>query len=362
MRLGMSSFPTRLKPSQVQALRWMVRRGDGAMPIVEDRAYRAWLDASEEHRRAAAQVDHYWHMLGALSNDPEILAMMSRPQPRPKPVKRGATAAVACMLMACVVGIGWMIADHLQVHRLISLAPMGPQATVQSSVVTSTSGHITQTVRTAVGQRSTQRLPDGSMVTLDSGSTMLAHFDGKRRSIELLRGRAYFQVAQESRRPFRVTAAGKTVVATGTAFAVDVEREGMVVTLVEGSVRVEAPRQMLRPPQVIELQPGDQLVASTGLRRDIRTEVIDVERAVSWTSGRLHFRNEPMAAAVAEVNRYSKRKIVIRDSSIADLPIVGTFPTGDVDAFVRAIRLHGLASVRRDTDGRIELVAAHQGP
>lgn len=357
MKSGMSSFPTRLTPAQVQALQWMVRRRDTALPPVDERAYGRWLEASPDNLRAAEEVQHYWLALGQLSDDPEILAQIEECKALEPPRRRGAATAAASMLFGAVICVGWVLGDQLQARHIFDFAPMSAQATVQSSIITDASGHTTQTVRTAVGERSVQRLPDGSVVTLDSGSTMLAHYSAESRSVRLLRGRAFFEVAHETQRPFEVTAAGKTVVATGTAFAVDVEGDDMVVTLVEGSVRVETPRQMLRAPRVVELEPGYQMVASTGLRRDMRTEAIDVERAVSWTSGRLHFSNEPLGTAVAEVNRYTQRKVIIRDRSIAELPIVGTFPTGDIDAFIRAIRLQGLVSIRLDGDDRIELVA-----
>ena len=64
----------------------------------------------------------------------------------------------------------------------------------------------------------------------------------------------------------------------------------------------------------------------------------------------LSFDGERLADAVAELNRHNVRKIVLVDTSLADLKISGAFHANDADGFARAVAaLLGLA--RRDTDG-----------
>ena len=43
------------------------------------------------------------------------------------------------------------------------------------------------------------------------------------------------------------------------------------------------------------------------------------------------------------------------DPSVADTPILGVFPNGDVDAFARAAEATKIASVAFEDDARIEL-------
>ena len=45
-----------------------------------------------------------------------------------------------------------------------------------------------------------------------------------------------------------------------------------------------------------------------------------------------------LADAVTEFNRYNRQKLVVADSAVAHLTIVGTFPINDVGMFVRANR------------------------
>ena len=57
-----------------------------------------------------------------------------------------------------------------------------------------------------------------------------------------------------------------------------------------------------------------------------------------------------LSAVVAEMNRFSTRKLRVSDPKVAATPVSGVFRTGQVDAFVAAIRSYGLADVGRVDD------------
>ena len=74
----------------------------------------------------------------------------------------------------------------------------------------------------------------------------------------------------------------------------------------------------------------------------------DVEAAVSWTTGRLIFRETPLSAAVAEINRYSRQPLSVEAGAISQTPINGSFEAGDSEAFVAAVSdLFGLVADRQ---------------
>ncbi|MBI5939886.1 MAG: iron dicitrate transport regulator FecR, partial [Caulobacterales bacterium] len=59
--------------------------------------------------------------------------------------------------------------------------------------------------------------------------------------------------------------------------------------------------------------------------------------------------------AVAEVNRYSLRRIELQAADFAAIPVSGVFDTGDVDGFVSALTdLYPLRATR-SADGTIVL-------
>ncbi|MFD0319595.1 FecR family protein [Lysobacter gummosus] len=58
---------------------------------------------------------------------------------------------------------------------------------------------------------------------------------------------------------------------------------------------------------------------------------------VSWRHGQIVFENERLEDAITEMNRYSRKQIVLSDSNLASLKISGAFNTGDTSTFVEAL-------------------------
>jgi transmembrane sensor len=344
-----------LPPVEAEAVHWLVLRRDSGMSAQDERAYQAWLGRDPAHRAAADKVERYWKMLGVLGEDPEIVTLTERrARESNRPVRALRFAALAASI-AAAVGLGWIMRGND-----VPLDPATPIRTlVQGEATTVAQGEPAavdreRTFRTGVGESRDVTLADGSTVTLDTDSLMHTRQTADERVVTLGRGRAYFKVAKDPARSFRVVANDKTVVATGTEFAVDIESDnGVTVTLVEGSVRVEDERGffLFRRLETVELKPGWQVVAA----KKLQPEPVNLERAVSWTSGRLHFVNDSLGSAAEEMNRYSDKKIIIRDPAIRNQPIIGNFRTGDVDAFVRAVRLHGFAKVYLETPYIVQL-------
>src|SRR5690606_36355798 len=106
------------------------------------------------------------------------------------------------------------------------------------------------------------------------------------REIDLVRGRAMFDVAHDPQRPFSVVAGKRRVTALGTQFQVVRDRNDLVVTLAEGSVAVtdrEAGEHVER------LAPGQELVIAAA-RPVWEKREIDPVVVTSWSTGRHVFR------------------------------------------------------------------------
>jgi RNA polymerase sigma factor (sigma-70 family) len=121
-----------------------------------------------------------------------------------------------------------------------------------------------QAMSTPRGRLARHRLPDGSDITLDADSRVVATFYGARRELQLLRGAAYFAVAHDAGRPFSVRAAGTLVTVLGTRFSVELEggadAPAVLVTVESGRVRVQPDHAA---PGDVELGPGDSLSVTT---------------------------------------------------------------------------------------------------
>lgn len=198
-------------------------------------------------------------------------------------------------------------------------------------------------------------MPDGSKATLAPGSALdLAYTPGERRA-RLVRGQAYFDVAHDATRPFVVEAEGRLVTALGTRFDVRSDSEGLRVTLLEGSVRIDVPGASPAQAAVV-LRPGQELLVAPGKPELVREA--DTARAETWRETRLVFDDRPLSEVVAELNRYAVLQLVIDDPRVAALRITGQFRAGDNARFARGLaKLYPVRAVP-DGPGRLKLVRA----
>ena len=153
-------------------------------------------------------------------------------------------------------------------------------------------------------------------------------FDNARRVIDLEQGQALFSVAHDSGRPFLVRAGDTRVTAVGTVFDVRRDSADVRVTLVQGVVEVAGAEEGRAPSRMTAGQQTRVTAAGTA------TKAVDVETATSWADGRIVFKDTPLRAAVAEVNRYLTQKIELDADAKADVAVSGVFKVGDRDAFV----------------------------
>lgn len=295
-----------------EAVSWFNERLSGDMSPDDELRFNEWLGRSLAHEKAYQTVDRGWTIAGALTPiNSDIIPL----KPRSKPFRWLVGGAIAASLM-----LGASLSFNAS-HPFIGTEEV---KTVQN-------------FETTTGQRSVITLPDGTKVTLDS-ETILRFSDLKKeRRVDLVQGRAYFDVAHNSARPFIVHADHKKIMAIGTMFEVSMNGKDIAVVLAEGKVRVEDTRRR----GSADLVPGRQLVMHADRHWTLRN--VDVKKETSWTNGRLIFMSDPLAQAVLEVNRYSKRKITFEGGAIPSKEIVGIFSAGDVDSFVTALEMNGIA-------------------
>jgi len=202
---------------------------------------------------------------------------------------------------------------------------------------------------TAVGEQRSVTLEDGSTITLNTGSQILAEITDAARRVVMDRGEAYFEVAKDPVRPFTVEVGGRSITAHGTAFNVRRLDGGFTVALVDGRVALHqqggepptAPQWLdlgahpdgFESPLVEELG----LRSGTVLRFDARDQTIkarhdpEIERRQQWRQGRLSFKDQPLSTVVAELSRYSTKPIRIHDADVGDIRVFATLRLDSID-------------------------------
>lgn len=145
------------------------------------------------------------------------------------------------------------------------------------------------------------RLADGTKVWLNSATSLRypETFASNERKVELIYGEAYFDVAHNSSKPFRVILKGHTLEDIGTQFNVDAYDDEPTIrtTLVEGSIKVS------RSGKNILLKPGQQAIIKS-TNSSIIVQTADVDEAVAWKNGYFKFDGEDLKSVMRKVSRW----------------------------------------------------------
>ena len=321
----------------VEAAAWRVHLTEARVESNAD--FEAWLAGDAHNRDAWQQLQGPWDLFGEQATSPELIQARrvaledARRAARRRwqgglpgnGMRRGLAAAVA------IVAFGGML-------LWLSLKP--------------------DVYRTGAGERRVVELSDGSQLALDAQTEVRVAYDGRARALRLLHGQARFDVARDVERPFSVQASGQKVVATGTAFNIDILDSDLRVTLIEGSAVVlgaanEVDARPVDDGRAIELAAGEQLVVSAHAAPSIAPA--SIERTTAWQAGRLMFEDEALSTVAQRMNRYSRRPLVVADAETAELRISGVFKTNDIDGFVATITHYFPLQAKPRSDGAIEL-------
>jgi len=151
-------------------------------------------------------------------------------------------------------------------------------------------------------------LPDGTKVWLNAESILKypSRFEGFQRCVNLS-GEAYFEVAKDNKRPFRVTTAGQDLEVLGTQFNITAydSESAIKTTLVEGSVRVTN----LKAGVDNTLKPGQQSII-TGRNTDIKK--VSTQQFSAWKDGFFIFEGTPFPEVLEQLARWYDIQIEYR--------------------------------------------------
>jgi transmembrane sensor len=155
------------------------------------------------------------------------------------------------------------------------------------------------TIETPKGGQYEVQLPDGSRVWLNAASSLRypVHFASGERKVEL-RGEAYFEVAHDKKKPFRVHSGGQTVEVLGTSFNVNAyeDEQSVNTTLLEGSVKVIAGNsgRIILPGQQSRLFKSSAITVAE----------VNTESAIAWKNGYFKFDDTDLVSLMRQLSRW----------------------------------------------------------
>jgi transmembrane sensor len=201
---------------------------------------------------------------------------------------------------------------------------------------------------TNIGEQKTIALDDGSKITLNTGTQLLVDINDTTRRVIMERGEAYYKIAKDKQRPFEIDLGERTVVVLGTEFNIKKSPDTFTLSVTEGLVSIHPKNKVISSPTEL-LEVNDKKVedssgnsykvgAGTVVKFNYNKRILsahhekEIEKRVSWKTGLMSFNNEPLHKVIAELNRYSSKKILIQDSGIMDLPVRGTVKINNINS------------------------------
>jgi len=157
------------------------------------------------------------------------------------------------------------------------------------------------TITTPKGGQYEVMLPDGTKVWLNAASKLRfpVTFAADERNVELS-GEAYFEVAKDKKKPFKVKAEQQEITVLGTHFNVNAYNDEALTktTLLEGSVRVN------KGASNAFLVPGQQAVSDAGSSVIFVRKGVDLQESIAWKNGLFVFEHEDVFSIMNKISRW----------------------------------------------------------
>ncbi len=317
-----------------EAADWFAANREG-LDAEQRRRFTVWLQSSAEHVEEYLTIARLaGELRAAAGSSPVPLAALleaaragDEPQVQPRrPVRATRTAsarwlyAAAATLAALALGLAWLSLPRTQ------------PAPAAAGLLHFSTQH---------GEQRSERLSDGSQLSLDTDTAVAVRYEPTQRLVTLERGQVVFAVAHDPARPFRVLAGAAEVIAVGTRFDVYLKGSTTLVTVTEGRVTVDniltpgATRPAARTP--VEVVAGQMVRVESG-RPPSGPLPIDASRATAWLHRQISFEAAPLGDVAAEFNRYAAVPVEIETPALRSVAVSGVFSVDDTESFVAFLR------------------------
>lgn len=283
-----------------------------------------WMDESEENRRTVKQVHALYlatdtlHVMKKVDTEKALSRVKSRMTGKKKTMwwewAQRAAAVLFIPLLVTLMVQHWGN-DEQELAQMME-------------------------IKTNPGMTTSLTLPDGTLVFLNSESTLSypSHFDGDTRNVNL-QGEAYFEVAKDPEKKFIVSTSHQSQIEVlGTHFNVEAyEKENRVsATLVEGKIGFiykcdnTSKKVLMTPGQKLVYDPKDskvQLYATSG------------ESEIAWKEGKIIFRNTPLEEGLRMLEKRYNVEFIIKNNRLKGDSFTGTFTNQRLERILEYFQL-----------------------
>lgn len=195
-------------------------------------------------------------------------------------------------------------------------------------------------VKTNPGMMTSLTLPDGTLVFLNSESTLSypSRFDSDTRNVTL-QGEAYFEVAKNPEKKFIVSTSHQSQIEVlRTHFNVEAyEKEDRIAaTLVEGKIGFIYSSD--NGSKKVLMDPGQKLVYDI---RDSKVQLYATsgESEIAWKEGKIIFRNTPLEEGLRMLEKRYNVEFIIKNDRLKGDSFTGTFTNQRLERILEYFQL-----------------------
>lgn len=197
-------------------------------------------------------------------------------------------------------------------------------------------------VQTLAAERTIVELPDGTQVWLNENSLLSYKDKGNERSL-VFEGEAYFDVATDSLKPFRIYSGRAVTTVMGTAFNLRAyPDEGTVeVSVTEGKVALTKTKDETTSKiesSRIELTPGQTGVFEKNKAIVKKLNEESAQNKIAWKEQKLNFSGLTLTQVIPAIERYFDVEIILENKNLLNCPLnSGDFDRPELEEVINGI-------------------------
>lgn len=190
-------------------------------------------------------------------------------------------------------------------------------------------------IKADLGEKASLTLSEGTKISINSDSRIVYNSDyNKENRFIILDGEAFFDVKQDSKKPFIVQCKDLKIVVLGTSFDVKAyeNEENVAIVLNSGKIQLATPKEQ------IEMKPNERVLYNK-LTQNISLQKVNAEDYTDWQQNRLRFEDESLEMIMKTISRMHNIEIVFDDSNIQSKRFTGTIDNTNIERVLNAIML-----------------------
>ncbi|MFV7791163.1 FecR family protein [Aliarcobacter lanthieri] len=194
-------------------------------------------------------------------------------------------------------------------------------------------------------------LPDGSNLFLDAKTNLEIEFYNGKRFVNLINGRAMFEVAKDENRPFIIKSDDINIEVVGTKFEVIHKYDTTTINVEDGKVKTYYSKYFFDKQNEVVLTKAQSLSYKNDIGAISKIKNIEIEKIALWINNKIFLDKTPLKDAIEEFSKYNDILVNYSSVEIENYFITGEFSSNQLDIFLKTItKIYPLKVDKKDKE------------